>query len=262
MAGRRKLWGWGYERDGGRRARAGRAGRPRGTSASGRLRSSIRRRSRRSSCRRRGSSRRRRSPPICRSDPFERATHAYGKAYRDVVRALARALRPPARRRRAPRRRGRARAACSTGAPPPAPRRSPTAAARAWSAGSSRACAQDAGGDDRPGPARPGARGRRRLARRPHPGGRHRARPRGAAQATRADAAPLPAVVRVLARSAAGSPRARAGTSPRCTRTSTTSSSRCGRSRRAASGRAGGCPARAPGRARTACCSARRASSA
>ncbi len=54
-------------------------------------------------------------------------------------------------------------------------------------------------------------------------------------------------------RSAAGSPPGRAGTSPRCGPTSTTSWSRCARSPRRARGRAAACPARARARAPTGC---------
>ena len=53
----------------------GRAGAPRASST-------------RWSCRRPGWSRPPRSPSICRSDDYERAAHAYGKSYRDVVRAF------------------------------------------------------------------------------------------------------------------------------------------------------------------------------
>ena len=88
----------------------------------------------------------------------------------------------------------------------------------------------------RPAPPRPRARGRPHLARRAHPGGRARPGARGAARRARADAAPLPPVLRVLHASAAGSPPAPAATSPRSTRTSTTSSSRSARSRRAGPG--------------------------
>ena len=45
-------------------------------------------RSRTSSCRRRASSRRPTWPQICSTDAYDRAAHAYGKAYRDVVRAF------------------------------------------------------------------------------------------------------------------------------------------------------------------------------
>ena len=138
--------------------------------------------------------------PICSSDPYERATHAYGKAYRDVVRALPRPLRQPARRGRPPARRGRARARCSTGAPTAGAAaipygggtsvvggvepRVPTATpARSRSTcGRSTACSRStrsrAPRGSRPGATGPGARGPAARAR-PH-------------------AAPLPAVVRVL----------------------------------------------------------------
>ena len=47
---------------------------------------------------------------ICATDRYERVTHSYGKAYRDIVRALPGPVRQPARRGRAARRRGRRRA--------------------------------------------------------------------------------------------------------------------------------------------------------
>ena len=78
--------------------------------------------------------------PICSSDPFERVTHAYGKAYRDLVRALRGrydhppdvVARPADERELA----AGARLVRLARAPP----RSRTAAGPAWSAGSSRAC--------------------------------------------------------------------------------------------------------------------------
>ena len=53
---------------------------------------------------------------ICSTETYDRAAHAYGQAYRDVVRALPRPVRPPARRRRLPARRGRGRARAGLGA--------------------------------------------------------------------------------------------------------------------------------------------------
>ena len=89
-ARRLKHWGWGYE-DQQPSARAGPRGRRWGcarTWASARPRSSSRSRSRRSSCARRGS----RCPgtlaEIAAVDPHARASHALGKAYRDVVRGF------------------------------------------------------------------------------------------------------------------------------------------------------------------------------
>ena len=81
----------------------------------------------------------------------------------------------------------------------------------------------------RPAAHGPGARGRRGLAGRANPGRRNRAGAGGPAAGARADAAPLPPVLRVRRRSAAGSRPGREGTSRRSTRTSTTWSSRCGR---------------------------------
>ena len=75
---------------------------------------------------------------ICRTDPYERAAHAYGKSYRDVVRAFRGQLRQPARRGGASRATRPSSSACSPGARRRAPRRSRSAAARAWSAGWSR----------------------------------------------------------------------------------------------------------------------------
>ena len=72
------------------------------------------------------------------------------------------------------------------------------------------------GGDDRPAPPRPGARGGRRLERGADPGRRAGPASRGSAPRAWADAAPLPAVVRVLHPRAAGSRPAPAGTSRRC----------------------------------------------
>ena len=83
----------------------------------------------------------------------------------------------------------------------------------------------------RPRRAGPGARGRRGLARGAHRRGRERPAPGGAARRPRADHALLPAVLRALDARAAGSRRARAGTSPPARRTSTTSSRPCARSR-------------------------------
>ena len=85
--------------------------------------------------------------------------------------------------RRPPARRGRRRRGARLVRRAPAPRRSPTAAAPAWSAASSRGVgdAYAGRGQHRPQPARPGARGRPGLARRAHPGRRARPGARGPA---------------------------------------------------------------------------------
>ena len=84
----------------------------------------------------------------------------------------------------------------------------------------------------RPRRARPRARGRRRLARRAHPGRRARPGAGGAARAARPHAAPLPAVVRVLDARRLDRDARRRPLRDAARRTSTTSSSRCARSRR------------------------------
>ncbi len=102
-------------------------------------------------------------------------------------------------------------------------------------------------GVDRPLAARPRARGRRRVARRAHPGRRERPARSRTSSASTGSRCGTSRSRSSSPRSAAGSPRARAATSPRSTRTSTTSWSRCARSRRRACGSRGGCPAPAPG---------------
>ena len=87
----------------------------------------------------------------------------------------------------------------------------------------------------------------RGLARGAHPGRRRAARRSRTSCAARADAAPLPAVVRVLDARRLDRHARRRALRHAATRTSTTSSSRSARSRRRASGRAGGCPARGAG---------------
>ena len=188
---------------------------------------------------------------ICATDRYERVTHSYGKAYRDIVRGFrGRFDNPPDVVARPADEADveRVLAWCEEAG----------AAAIPFGGGTSVVGGVEPppdrpGGVDRPGRARPGARGGRGLARGAHPGRRARAGARGPAPRARPHAAPLPAVVRVLDARAAGSPLARAATSRRSTRTSTTSWSRCARSRRAASGRAADCPARAPARAPTGC---------
>ena len=152
-----------------------------------------------------------------------------------MVRALPRPLRPPARRRGPPARRGASSRRCSPGAPTPARRRSRSAAARAWWAASSRALPDGYAGavtiDLRRWTACSRSTRSRRAAR--IQAGATGPGARGAAARARPDAAPLPAVVRVLDarrldRHARGRPLRHARTP-----TSTTSWSRCGRSRRA-----------------------------
>ena len=211
-------------------------------------------------CRHRGS--RRRRPCPFSTDPAVRASHTYGKAYRDVVRALA-------GRRRAHRRtswRSRATeadvvavldwAGSAGGRRRPVRRRqlgrragSSTAASGPWRLA-------------RPHGAGPGAGGRPGQPGRPDPGRRARPGARGPAAPARPDAAALPAELRVLhARRLAGHPRRRP-LRHRCTPTSTTWSSRCASSPRSGSASRGGCRARAPGPRPTGCSSARRARSA
>ena len=151
-------------------------------------------------------------PPCSTDDPADRAGHAHGKAYRDVVRNLHGQLDAPAR----------------PGGPPARPRptsstvldwcrrrtaspSSPTAAAARWSAASSRRFDGHAGvvSLDLTRP-RPGARDR------PRPAGPPGSRPARSARHSRtscartAHAAALPAELRVLdARRLAGHPRRR-----------------------------------------------------
>ena len=89
---------------------------------------------------RRGSRRPPRWRRSARPTPYERALHAYGRSYRDIVRAFRGPLRPPARRRRAPARRGaRSQAVLDWAVVGGRRGRSRSAAARASSAASSRA---------------------------------------------------------------------------------------------------------------------------
>ena len=146
---------------------------------------------------------------ICRADTYERASHALGKSYRDVVRGLPRRVRAPARRGRPPARRRGAGAGARLVRARRAPRRFPSAAAPASSAGWSRAAS---------GPRSPSTCARwtacsrwTRSRGRPHPGRAHRPAAGGAAARARPDAAPLPPVVRVLhARRLGRHPRGRA----------------------------------------------------
>ena len=85
---------------------------------------------------RRGSSRPPRWREICSTDAYERAAHAYGKAYRDVVRAFRGRFDHVPDVVAFAARRARRRASCWSGAASGARRRSRTAAARASSAAS------------------------------------------------------------------------------------------------------------------------------
>ncbi len=137
--------------------------------------------------------------PICFSDPYERALHAYGRSYMDVLRAFrgrfdhaARCRRPPARRDRAsgdtrlghPGRRGR---------DPLRWRHQRGRRRRAAGRG-----ALQRRGDDRPQGTRPRARGRSDLARGADPGRRDRTGLEEQLARARVHAAPLPAVLPVL----------------------------------------------------------------
>ena len=145
------------------------------------------------------------SPPaalaaLCSHRTRRPRRHTYGKSFRDVVRGLRGDFPNPPDVVAYPAHRGRRRRRCSTGA----------AASRAavipYGGGSSVVGGVEPPPRDRhPGVVsldldrpRSRARGRSHLARRAHPGRRARSRARGAAPAARPDAAPLPAVVRVL----------------------------------------------------------------
>ena len=166
----------------------------------------------------------------------------------------ARPLRQPARRGRLPAPTRPSSSACSNGAPRPARRRSPTAAAPAWSAESSRACEQpaavtiDLGRLDRVLEVDPVSRAARIQA-----GAHGPARWRSSCKRARADAAPLPAVVRVLdARRLDRHPRRRPlRHAPHAHRRLRRVGA--GAHARAAPGRAGACRARARVRAPTGC---------
>ena len=192
----------------------------------------------------------------------DRAAHAHGKAFRDVVRDL----------------HGRPRATCPTSSPVRATNsdvvdvldwcardghggRSRTAAALGGRRRRDRA--RRPGGDvARPRPAGPRARGRPGRAGRAHPGRRARAAASRTSCARTGSRCGTSRSRSSSPRSAAGWPPAPAGTSPRSTRTSTTWSSRCAWSRRPGSASRGACRARARARHPTACSSARRARSA
>ena len=222
------------------------------TSASSRPTWRRRCRSRRSSCRRRGSRRPASLAHICSSEPYARASHAYGRSYRDIVRAFrGRFDHPPD-------------VVAYPGDEDELRRllewcEEERIAAIPYGGGTSVVGGVEADvGEGYSGalsidlaPARPRAGDRHGLARRADPGRRHWARRSRTSCAAAASRCATSRSRSSTPRSAAGSPPGRAATSPRSTRTSTTWWSRCGRSRRAGSGRAGGCPARAPGRAPT-----------
>ena len=180
---------------------------------------------------------------ICRQDAYERVAHSYGKSYRDVVRAF----------------RGR------FDHPPDVvahPRdEAELEAVLAWCADAGAAAIPFGGGTSVVGGVEPRAPGRLLgavsvdlKAHGPRARGGHglvaprASRPGPPARASRTSCASTASPFGTsrsrssTRRSAAGSPRARAATSPRSPPTSTTSWSRCGRSRRAASGRAAACP--------------------
>ena len=257
MTGRRlKFWGWGFEdqQPPHGAGRAGRGRRPRAPRIRPGAGASRRPRLEAWSCRRPASSRRRRSRPICRSDPYERALHAYGKLLPGPGAGASGPLRPPARTwwptRRDEAELERVLAWCEE-----AGRRGDPLRRRHQRGGRGRAAAGPRlrrRGDDRPRGARPGARGRPGLARRPDPGRRHRAR--ASRPSSREHGLTLRHFPQSFEYSTLGGWIAtRAGRALRHarTRTSTTSSSPCGRSPRAACGRAAACPARAPGPAPT-----------
>ena len=151
---------------------------------------------------------------ICSSEPYERITHAYGKAYRDLVRALrGRIDHPPdvVARPRDEREVEQVLAWCADAGR----RRSRTAAAPAVVGGVEPRVPPGGRGHDRPGPARSRAGGRRRSRAARIQGGATGPAPRGAAQATRPHPAPLSRSRSSTRRWAAGSPPARAVTSQR-----------------------------------------------
>ena len=198
---RRKHWGWGMRTSSRHTTRCGT--RPRAsarTSASSRSTPRSRCRCRRWSCPLRGWKRPPRSRPCARAILTTAPAHTYGKSFRDVVRAFRGDFAHPPDLVARPGRRGRRASRCSTGAPTRASRRSPTAAARSVVGGVE--C--DVGDDYAARSSIDLARldrvleVDRGLARRAHPGRRARPGARGPAAPARADAAALPAVVRVL----------------------------------------------------------------
>ena len=136
---------------------------------------------------------------IVSDDRRDRVTHALGKAYRDVVRGFRGQIDHPPDLVARPR------------------DEAEVEAVLAWCADAGAAAIPFGGGtsvcggveprvgdelrrrrDDRPRPARPGARGRPGLPRRPDPGRRARSGAQRTARRARPDPAPLPAIVRVL----------------------------------------------------------------
>ena len=134
---------------------------------------------------------------ICRSDPYERALALLRSGLPGRGARLSRPLRPSTRRRGASARRARARAGTRMvrrrrrGGDPLRRGHERGRGGRAASPPGRRREHRSQGDGSR-------ARGRSGIASRAHPGRRHRSAARGAAQATGAHAAPLPAVVRVL----------------------------------------------------------------
>ena len=199
---------------------------------------------------------------ICTTDAHARASHAWGSSYSDVVRGFRGAVRPPARRRRAPARGARRRGAAGVGGRRerrrrPLRRRDERQRRRAVRGPGPlrrRAVA-------RPRRAGPRAADRRGLAGGEHPGRRDRPGAREATARAGPHAALLSAVLRALdARRLDRDPRGRALRDRRDAHR---------RPRRVrprdhadrARGSRDACPGRARARRRTACCSARRASS-
>ena len=174
---------------------------------------------------------------VCSAERRDRASHTYGKSYRDVVRGLPRRARRPARRRRLPHRRGRRRRPARLVRRTPASPPSRTAAVRRSSAAS------------RPGSSATDFAGvvsidltrLDRVLEIDRVAGRRASRPALSGRCSRTSCDPT-ATRSATSRSrsssrpsADGWPPARAATTPACTPTSTTWSSRCGSSRRPAS---------------------------
>ena len=133
---------------------------------------------------------------IAAVDTYSRASHALGKAYRDVVRGFRGPVRRASGRGDAPPRRARARAGARVGVL--GRRRGDPLRRRHERRRRHRAARARPRGLARREGARPRARDRPRLARGEDPGGRDRPGARGPAARARAHAQALPAVVRVL----------------------------------------------------------------
>ena len=170
-------------------------------------------------------------PASLAADLPERSVRARRARLREVLprrgARVPRALRQPARRGGPPGRRGgaRARARLVRGGE----RRGNPVRRRHQRGGRGGAAGRSARGLDRPEAPRPRPRGGPGVARGAHPGGRHRARLSRTSSAATASPCATSRSRSSTRRWAAGSPRARAATTPRSTRTSTTSSSRCAR---------------------------------